>query len=120
MEIDNNAQTTATKVTPKKETAQSRAQKRWIERTNQEAQATINSLMTQFLAYFMESPDPEGEAVQNKRKDISAKWRLYCKHKQLGPQVFTMADKYMDQVLADYLKEKDGITVADVEKTSRD
>ena len=110
MEIDNTPEI-APAPKKEKETAQSRAQKRWIERTNQEAQATINSLMTQFLAYFMESQDPEGEAVQNKRKDISAKWRLYCKHKQLGPQVFPMADKYMDQVLADYLKEKESPTV---------
>ncbi len=89
-----------------KEKAISREQKRRMDRINTEAQATINVLMGQFLAFLMVVEDPEGEEAQIKRSQLGAKWRTYCKHKGLTAESRPILDKYMDECMKDYLKEK--------------
>ncbi len=92
---------------PKKNTPLTRAQKRANERLQEEEQATYNALTERFLEYFTQSEDPEGEAVQDKIKQISTQWRLYCQRKGLIPALFPMLDNYMDGLLRDYLRSKE-------------
>jgi isochorismate hydrolase len=82
-------------------------QRRMRERINLEAQNVIHTLQEQFLNFFIECQDTEGEAVNNKIREIDAKWRLYCKRKNLIPAAYTVMDKYMEQSIKEYYENKE-------------
>jgi hypothetical protein len=84
-----------------------REQRRLRERVNMEAQSIIQTLQEQFLNFFMECQDTEGEAVNNKIREIDAKWRLYCKRRNLIPAAYTVMDKYMEQSIKEYYENKE-------------
>jgi hypothetical protein len=90
-----------------KEAPLTREQRRYRERTNLEAQSVIKTLQDQFLNFFIECQDTEGEAVNNKIREIDAKWRLYCKRKNLIPAAYTVMDKYMEQSIKEYYENKE-------------
>jgi hypothetical protein len=87
---------------------ESREQRRLRERTNLEAQSILRSLQEQFLNFFMSAEETEGESVNNKIREIDAKWRLYCKRKNLIPAAYPVMDKYMEQSIKEYYENKDG------------
>lgn len=99
-----------TKQPPKQESERplTRQEKRRRDHVNQEANRTIQQLSDQFMNFFLEAEDPEGEAVVNKMKEISAKWRMYCQRKGLIPAAYPVLDQYMDQCLVDFYKNKEG------------
>jgi hypothetical protein len=87
---------------------ESREQRRLRERTNLEAQSILRSLQEQFLNFFMSAEETEGESVNNKIREIDAKWRLYCKRKNLIPAAYTVMDKYMEDSIKEYYENKEG------------
>lgn len=91
----------------KKEAPQSRQQRRLIERIENEARATHERLAQRFMDFFINHDDPEGEAVQDKIRQISAQWRLYCASKRLTPESYVSMDTFMDAVLKQYQATKD-------------
>jgi hypothetical protein len=84
-----------------------REQRRWRDRTNAEAQSVIKTLQDQFLNFFMECQDTEGEAVNNKIREIDAKWRLYCKRKNLIAKAYPVLSLYMENSMKEYYENKE-------------
>jgi hypothetical protein len=97
-----------------------REQRRMRERVNMEAQTIIQTLQEQFLNFFMECQDTEGETVNNKIREIDAKWRLYCKRKNLIPAAYTVMDKYMEDSIKEYYENKEQKPVLVEENATKD
>lgn len=74
-----------------KEPKLTREQKRIMERANAEANAMHKRLVNQFAETFMDN-DPNGEDVADKQKEVNAKWRVFCKNRNLLPEVHTLVD----------------------------
>jgi hypothetical protein len=90
-----------------KEKPLTREQRRRHDRTNAEAISTIETLQAQFLNFFMASEETEGDAVSDKIREIDAKWRLYCKRKNLVPAAYPVMDKYMEDSIKEYYSNKE-------------
>jgi hypothetical protein len=88
----------------KKKEVLTRAQQRRIKRVNEEVYQTINQLSDQFMDFFMAAEDPQSKEVVNKMTEISAKWRIYCKRKNLIAGAYPVMDKQMNDIVSDYLK----------------
>lgn len=84
----------------------SREQKRFQERIESEAKQMFNALANKFLNYFVTIDDPEGQAVQDKAKEMGAQWRIFCKAKSLAPEAYVMFDKYTERIMTDFLESK--------------
>ncbi len=95
----------------KKEKPITREQRRYIERRETEAKALHERLCQSFLTFFTESEDPEGPEVVEKWNSISARWKVYCAHKQLAPSAFPLLDTFCKSIVDTYLKAKEPIIV---------
>lgn len=84
----------------------SRREQRYRERVNQEVQSVISQLSDQFLNFLLSSENPEGNEVVEKMKDINAKWRVYCKRKNLIAKAYPVMELQMAQMAKEYLEEK--------------
>lgn len=84
----------------------SRREQRYRERVNQEVQSVISQLSDQFLNFLLSSENPEGQEVVEKMKDINAKWRVYCKRKNLIVKAYPVMELQMAQMAKEYLEEK--------------
>lgn len=69
-----------------------RQQKRMLERANEQANEMHRRLVNQFCEFFIDN-DPASDGVTEKQKEVNAKWRMYCKNKNLTPEVFDIVDK---------------------------
>lgn len=85
-----------------KEKVMTRQQRRFQERISEEAKAMHEKLAENFLLFFSQHEDPEGQAVQDKIKQISAQWRLYCSRRQLNAKAFLAMDEFMNGILQQY------------------
>ncbi len=92
---------------PKKEPPLTRQQIRFKERMESEAASQLNAFISRYYEFFMDNA-PESEEVTKKRKELSAKWKMYCKRKNFMPSALplfdTAAQKIVDQ-FNDQLKE---------------
>lgn len=68
-----------------------RQQKRMVERANNEANAMHKRLVNQFAEFFIDN-DPDSDEVDAKQKEVNAKWRVFCKNRNLLPEVFGLVD----------------------------
>lgn len=105
---------------PAKEEKRPLTRKEKIAQENQiELQKKINGqaarmqkmLCDRFFDYFLASPDPEGDDVQNKIKVVSAQWKMYCKRMNFRPESFDLVKGYCEFILNEYRKEKEGKVV---------
>lgn len=83
----------------------SRVQRRFNERILKEVNDTLQKLTIKFYDFFMDN-DPEGEAVANKQKELSAKWKMYCKRASLIEAAFDLFDKNANKIIEDYKTQK--------------
>jgi hypothetical protein len=90
---------------PKKEKHLNREQRRYMERVNREAQAKLQMLVNLWYEFFMEN-DPAGEEVKEKQSEVSAKWKMYCKHRDIKPEFFSKVDEQCDDLCQQYLEIK--------------
>lgn len=82
-----------------------RQQRRFQERINKEVSDTLQKLTIKFYDFFMDN-DPESDAVIKKQKELSAKWKMYCKRASLIDAAFELFDKNADKILTDYKTQK--------------
>lgn len=85
----------------------SRQQKRIIERANDEANAMHKRLVNQFAEFFIDN-DPEGDEVEAKQKEVNAKWRVFCKNRNLLPEVFGLVDMSCNKFREQFNQELNG------------
>jgi hypothetical protein len=114
-----NENTEAAKSLEKPKKPETREQRRWRERLNVEVNQMLSSLQDKFIAFFMACENPEGEEVVNKMKDYSARWKTFCKKKNLIPMAYPLVDDFMTNCLNDYLTEK-ALQEAETEKAKLD
>lgn len=90
-----------------------RKQKRHQERVSEEAKAVYEQFCKRFLDFFIFSDSPTEESIKAKMEELSKKWRLYCKNKNLLPGIYPIVDDYMKSVIKQYSemdqKKEDGI-----------
>ncbi len=83
-----------------KEKPLTREQRRFKDRVESEATLQLNTFISRFYEFFMDN-DPESEEVTKKRKELSAKWKMYCGRKNFKAEAFplfdTAAQKIVDQ-----------------------
>lgn len=95
----------ATRETPtaelKEEVKESREVRRMRERINEDANKTFVALAEKYRTCFMEN-DPNSEEVNNMRRQVCAKWRVYCKNRNLIPEAYTQVDTFCAELMADY------------------
>lgn len=88
-----------------------RNQKRHNERVSEEAKHVYTNLTAKFLEFFIYSDSPDEQKIVDKMDELSKKWRLYCKQKNLLPTIYPIVDQYMEGVIKQYseMGKKDGI-----------
>lgn len=86
---------------------QQRRLDRQVERANEEAQQVFNTLKDQLFRAFMDSPNPE-ETMPGDTKIVSAKWKTYCKRKNLIASVYDRIDLQGARLMEDYFTMKNG------------
>jgi hypothetical protein len=82
-----------------------REQRRARERLNKEAGDMIARLVNQWYEFFLDN-DPDSKEVQDKQKEVSAKWRMYCQRRHLKPEILPLIDKSIDKLIDEYKKAK--------------
>lgn len=86
---------------PKASKPLTRQQRRYKERVEQEAMIQLNSFVSKFYEFFMEN-DPESPEVEAKKKELSAKWKMYCHHKGLSQKALGLCDESCQTVINKY------------------
>lgn len=77
-------------------------QDKYQKQVKRQAMQTLNKLVSQFYEVFMDN-DPEHELVAQKRKQIVAKWKMYCHQKNLVLEVaLPMADEACKSIVDKY------------------
>ncbi len=87
---------------PKAAQKLTREQKRFQQRTSEEAMKTLNILGDKLLDAFTISDDPEGEEMVKMFDRVDAQWRTYCKRKQLIPGIYSAMREYANSLLLAY------------------
>lgn len=82
-----------------------REQRRARERLNEEVTEMINRLVRQWYQFFINN-DPDSEVVKNKQKEVSAKWRMFCRMRHLKVEAFPLVDKSIAGFIEEYKKAK--------------
>jgi hypothetical protein len=88
-----------------------RKQKRHNERVNADAKEVYTKLTAKFLEFFIYSDSPDEEKIVAKMDEIDRKWKVYCHQKKLKPEVYSIVNDYMTNVIKQYseMNKKDGI-----------
>lgn len=84
-----------------------REQKRIMERANAEANAMHKRLVNQFAEVFMDN-DPASDLVSDKQREVNAKWRVYCKNRDLTPEVYALVYTACDGIRKQFNQELNG------------
>jgi len=87
----------------KQEPKLTREQRRAIDRINKEANEQHKRLVNQFYEFFMDA-DVASDAydIQEKKREVSAKWKMYCKNRSLSAEVLPMVEKTCDEILKQF------------------
>lgn len=85
-----------------------RDQRRMMDRLNKEVNETLAQLVNLWYQFFLQN-DPEGNEVKNKKKEVSAKWRVFCERRHLKSELKGLADKAIDQLMDEYRKQRKGL-----------
>lgn len=84
----------------------SRHQEREYARLKEDADKLHGALCTRFLNFFLNN-DPESIEVQDKIKEVSAKWKQYCHHNHIIPKLHDSVQRFCDDYIKEY-REKRG------------
>jgi hypothetical protein len=76
------------------------------ERYSDEAKQTLENLAEKFLKFFTDSDNPESPEVEERRKQMNAQWRTYCKKMNLVPEAFETFETYSKGVIKEYHEQK--------------
>lgn len=82
-----------------------REQRRIAERVQEEAKQASFRLCEKFFEYFLDN-DPEGPELSAKTKELSTKWKMYCKQNHLNEEAYDLVDKYAAAILEEYHRTK--------------
>lgn len=86
-----------------------RQQRRMKERIEKEANQTFTNFTERYFQHFVESSDPEGEAMTEIFHRMNAQWITYCHRKNLINDAQKMFAAYAEVVLNDYRKNKNQV-----------
>lgn len=87
---------------PEKQPKQlTREQRRYKERVENEAMIQLNSFVSKFYEFFMEN-DPESPLIETKKKELSAKWKMYVHHKGLSTKALDLCDGNCQAIIEKY------------------
>lgn len=78
-----------------------REQRRYKERVEKDAMIQLNSFVSKFYEFFMEN-NPESPEIESKRKELSAKWKMYCHHKGLSKSALELCDGNCQSIIDKY------------------
>lgn len=81
-----------------------REQRRTKERIEKEARTQLDKFLNSFYEFFNEN-DPDSETVAQKRKELNAKWKMYCHARRLLPAALTALDTQIQVIVDSYKKE---------------
>jgi putative protein kinase ArgK-like GTPase of G3E family len=98
----------------------SRRERRFKERTQEQASEISSSLAETFLLYFSTTNDPEGEGVTKLMNQIDSQWRTFCSTKQLTPAAYPHMRQYMESVVKNYLATKNKVENPNEEKDTQE
>lgn len=82
-----------------------RQQRRIKERIENEAKETHVRLCQKFFAFFIDN-DPNGKEVLEMKKELSAKWKVFCFSRSLNKEALSLVDDYCDNVISQFNKNK--------------
>lgn len=82
-----------------------REQRRAVERVNKEASEIVQRLVNSWYDFFLDN-DPDSEEVKAKQREVNAKWRMYCKRRNLKPQAHNVVNQSIAGLIEEYKKEK--------------
>jgi len=75
--------------------------KTFQEQTQKAAMFTLNKLVAQFYDTFMDN-DPDSPEVSVKRKQVIAKWKMYCHTKNLVDIAYPMCEEAIKSIVDKY------------------
>lgn len=78
-----------------------REQRRYKERIEKEAMLQLNTFVSKFYEFFMDN-EPESPLIAEKRKELSAKWKMYCHNKGLSQAAFSLCDNNCQKIVDQY------------------
>lgn len=78
-----------------------RQQQRAFDRINVEINKTASNLVERFYNFFMEH-DPNSDEVADFQRELSAKWKMYCKRMALKPEALNAINEQCDKIRAEY------------------
>lgn len=84
-----------------------RQQRRIKERIENEAKNVHLNLCQKFLAFFLDN-NPNGPEILEMKKELSAKWKVFCFSRNLNKDAVKLVDDYCDNVIMQYNKNRDG------------
>jgi len=83
----------------------SRSQRRQIERIESEARIIFEGIASKFLTFFLDSENPSGQNIVDRVQQDSAKWKVYCRQRNLSKEALNVMDNYCYGVIKQYQKE---------------
>lgn len=75
-----------------------------MERVQREANEVFNTLAKQFYDEFI-GGDPEGYDVANMKKQVCAKWKMFCKREKLKEEALPLMQEFCENLEKEYKKE---------------
>lgn len=91
-----------------------RSQQRAKDRFEQEAKDTFNKIAEKFLKEFTEADLPLSVKMDDRRKQLDAQWRIYCKRMNLVPAAYTMFTDYSLKIIQEFKEKTAKATVVEV------
>lgn len=85
----------------------SREQRRAMDRIRSEVDQMYDRLCAQFFDFFIDN-DPESEAVEQKAKELSSKWKVFCHRKNIVKELHGAIENFCTATIKEYKKAKDG------------
>ena len=85
----------------------SRQERRLRERIEQEAKDTYALLTNKFFEYFMTN-SPDSDEVTKLEREVIAKWKMYCKMKDLTKETLPLVERYCAAVREQCKKDAQG------------
>lgn len=84
-----------------------RMQRRVKERIESEATAQLNRLQNRFMEFIINCENP-GTDAEEKKKIISAQWKMYCNSKRFTEKARSVFDDWAVKVIEQYKVESNG------------
>jgi hypothetical protein len=87
-----------------------REQRRYRERLEHDARSMHHTLTDKFTDYIVLCDEPESEETRQYINQLNAQWRLFCRRKNLSPQVHNVIVDHCNNTIAEYKALKENKT----------